>query len=111
MPNEIASVRSELTEFGIDRYKKTCAEYTALLTDYCMSIKPGMTEIEIANGLLYTGVSRHIRFPVLMVGSDERISSYRHPVATNKKVRNYVLFATVVEREGICANITRSVRL
>jgi Xaa-Pro dipeptidase len=107
--NEIASVRAELTEFEIDRYKKTCAEYTALLTDYCMKIKPGMTEIEIANGLLYAGSTRHIRFPALMVGSDERISLYRHPAATNKKVKNYVLFATVMEREGICANVSRSV--
>jgi Xaa-Pro dipeptidase len=109
IPGEIASVRAELTEFEIDRYKKTCTEYTALLTDYCLSIKPGMTEIEIANGLLFAGAGRHIRFPALMVGSDERISLYRHPVATNKKVKNYVLFATVMEREGICANVSRSV--
>ncbi len=109
IPNEIASIRAELTEFEIGRYKKTCAEYTALLTDYCLSIKPGMTEIEIANGLLYAGANSHIRFAALMVGSDERISLYRHPTATNKKVKNYVLFATVVEREGVCANVSRSV--
>src|SRR4030066_72329 len=69
----------------------------------------GMTEIEVANGLLCAGAIRGIRFPALMVGSDERISLYRHPAATNKKVKNYVLLATVVEREGICANVTRSV--
>ena len=109
MPGEISTLRAELTEYELGRYKKTCEEYTALLTDYCRSIKPGMTEIEIANGLLCAGVKRHIRFPVLMVGSDERISLYRHPAATNKKVKNYVLFATVVEREGICANVSRSV--
>lgn len=109
IPGEIASVRAELTEPEIGRYKNTCAEYTALLTDYCLRIKPGMTEIEVANGLLCAGASRGIRFPALMVGSDERISLYRHPAATNKKVKNYVLFATVVEREGICANVSRSV--
>jgi Xaa-Pro dipeptidase len=109
IPGEISSIRAELTEFEIIRYKKTCAEYTALLTDYCLSIKPGTTEIEIANGLLCAGSDRHIRFPALMVGSDERISLYRHPAATDKKVKKYVLFATVVEREGICANVSRSV--
>ena len=109
IPDEIASIRAELTEYEIGRYKKTCAEYTALLTDYCLKIKPGMTEIEIANGLLCAGLDRYIKFPALMVGSDERISLYRHPAATDKKVKKYVLFATVVEREGICANISRSV--
>jgi Xaa-Pro dipeptidase len=109
IPGEISSIRAELTEFEIIRYKKTCAEYTALLTDYCLSIKPGMTEIEIANGLLCAGADRHIRFPALMVGSDERISLYRHPAATDKKAEKYVLFATVIEREGICANVSRSV--
>jgi len=109
IPDGIAAARAELTEFEIDRYKKTCEEYSALLTDYSLSIKPGMTEIEIANGLLYAGANRHIRFPALMVGSDERISLYRHPAATNKKVKNYILLATVVEREGICANVSRSV--
>jgi Xaa-Pro dipeptidase len=109
MPSEISALRTELTEFELDRYKKTCEEYTALLTDYCKSIKPGMTEIEIAGGLLCAGTKKQLKFPVLMVGSDERISSYRHPAATNKKVKNYVLIATVVEREGICANVSRSV--
>ncbi len=109
IPGEIASIRAELTEFEIGRYKKTCAEYTALLTDYCLGIKPGMTEIEIANGLLCAGIIRGIRFSALMVGSDERVSLYRHPAATDKKVRDYVLFATVIEREGVCANVSRSV--
>ncbi len=109
MPGEIAAVRSELTEFEIDRYRKTCSEYTSLLTEYCRSIKQGMTEIEIANGLSFAGAKSKMKLPVLMVGSDERISSYRHPAATNKKVKDYVLFATVVEREGICANVSRSI--
>ncbi len=109
IPGEIAALRSELTESETERYKKTCNEYTKLLTGYCKSLKPGMSEMDIASGLLFEGAKRQMRFPVLMVGSDERISLYRHPTSTLKKVKNYVLFATVVEREGICANVTRSI--
>lgn len=107
--NEIAEIRTVLTKFELDRYKKMCSEYTGILTEYCRMLKPGQSEIEIAAGLAFDCLRSGIRLPVLMVGSDERIFKYRHPCATQKKVDKYILIATVAEREGICANISRSV--
>jgi Xaa-Pro dipeptidase len=105
---EISLVRTVLTDYEIDRYKKMCQEYKTILTDYCLGLKPGITEIDAAAGLAYECGKKGIRLPVLMVGSDDRIFAYRHPCATGKKIEKYVLFATVAEREGICANVTRS---
>ena len=82
MGPEISQMRSIMTEEEIARYKIMCQEYTRLFTDYCNSLKPGITEIEVAAGLAYESGKKGIRLPVLMVGSDERIFSYRHPCAT-----------------------------
>ena len=109
LSDKLASTRAVLTEPELKRYKALCREYTKILTGYCKTLKPGLTEKEIAAGLAFEGNKLGMRFPVLMVGSDERISSYRHPCATFKKVSKYVLFATVIEREGICANVSRSI--
>ena len=109
MGTDISLVRTVLTDHEIDRYKKMCQEYKAILTDYCLGLKPGISEIETAAGLAYACGKSGIRLPVLMVGSDDRVFAYRHPCATDKRIEKYVLFATVAEREGICANVTRSI--
>lgn len=109
LSGDIAASRCLLTSPEIERYKIMCKQYSEMFTRYCRSLRPGLSEREIAAGLCYEGNKLGMRFPVLMVGSDERISAYRHPTATDKKVNDYVLFATVVEREGVCANVTRSI--
>ena len=106
---EISGIRALLTEMEIRRYRKMCSEYTTILTEYCSQLKPGISEKEVAAGLLSKCAAAGIRLHVLMVGSDERISLFRHPCATDKKIVKYVLIATVAEREGICANVSRSI--
>lgn len=109
MHTEISEIRAMLTEPEIKRYEKMCLEYRSILTDYCKCLKPNQTEKEVAAGLIAECAEKNIRLNVLMVGSDERISLYRHPCATDKKIKKYVLIATVAEREGICANVSRSI--
>lgn len=109
MDAEITAIRSELTQFEIDRFKQLYQDYNSVLMEYCFNLKPGITEIEAAAELEYRCRSNNMNLPVLMIGGDERIFSYRHPCTTTKKINNYILIATVAEREGLCANITRSV--
>jgi len=106
---DLTKLRVSLTDFEVRRVKELCKDYTELLTDFCFTFKPGLTETDIAADLHYKCAKRNI-FPwVLMVGSDERVFKYRHPAATNKKVKKYVLIATVVERDGLNVSISRSV--
>ncbi len=106
---DLKRLRVSLSDFEVGRVKDLCKEYTQLLTDFCLNLKPGVTETELAAALHYCCEKKNI-FPfVLMVGSDERIFKYRHPIATNKKVEKYVLIATAVEREGINVSLSRSV--
>ncbi len=104
----LMALRIELTEHEMDKAEKFCKQYSALLTDYCMALKPGITEISLANDFTCLCLKSGIRLPVALVGSDERIFKYRHPVATGKKIDSYVLFATVAEKDGINISVSRS---
>ena len=84
-------------------------EYSKLLTRFCLDLKPGQTEKEIANKFKYECGKKGINLIISMVGSDQRIFKYRHPIPTDKKVKNYVMLATGVEREGIIVTLTRSI--
>ncbi|MCL6087230.1 MAG: aminopeptidase P family protein [Actinobacteria bacterium] len=106
---DLAYIRKNMTSFEVERYKKFCSDYAKTITNYCLGLRKKLTEIELAAGLNYECYKRGIRMPVLMIGSDERIFSFKHPCSTNKKIDKYVLIATVGEREGICANVTRCV--
>jgi Xaa-Pro aminopeptidase len=106
---DLKQMRISLSDFEVGRVKELCKEYTRLLTDFCLNLKPGVAENDLAADLQYACVKSNIDPFVLMVGSDERINKYRHPVATDKKVQKYVLIATCVERDGINVTLSRSV--
>lgn len=107
--DDLAEIRINLTEPEIKRYMKFCMQYANILTDYFTSLKKGISERELAAGLNYECAKNGIRMPVLMVGSDERVFSFKHPCTTDKIIDKYVLVATVGEKDGICANVTRCV--
>ena len=106
---DLAETRIDLSEPEIERYTELCSEYAKIITDYFLGLKKGLTERELAAGLNYECFKKGIRMPVLMVGSDERVFSYRHPCTTDKKIDKYVLVATVGEKYGINANVTRCI--
>lgn len=105
----LMTLRIDLTEQDVKNAKNFCRLYSMLLTDFCLSLKPNITEKKLANDFIYSCSAHDIRLPVALVGSDERIFKYRHPVATDKKIDKYILFATVAEKDGINISITRSV--
>ena len=106
---DLAEIRINLSEYEIERYLKFTSEYAKTITDYFLGLKAGLTERELAAGLNYECFKKGIRMPVLMVGSDERVFNFRHPCTTDKKIDKYVLVATVGEKNGICANVTRCI--
>lgn len=107
--SEITDIRRNLTNFEIQRYISFCKDFSRMITNYCLNLKKDQTENEIAAGLRYECFKNGIRMPVLLVGSDERIFKFRHPCFTNKKTDKYILIATCAERDGIHANVSRSI--
>jgi Xaa-Pro dipeptidase len=98
-----------LTKHEISRYKDIGSDVDEILYQVALKIQPGMTEVAIEAELSYEYAKRNMLPKVLLVGSDERIERYRHPVASLKKVDKTVLVHVAAERNGLHANITRMI--
>jgi len=106
---DLTKLRVDLTDCEVKKIKEFSEDYSEILTDFCLKLKPGVTEKEIADNLEYLFKDHNVNFPVLMVGSDDRIYKFRHPIATDKKVEKYLLIATVAEKFGLHVSVSRSI--
>jgi antitoxin VapB len=109
LSREIAAIRSRLTPEEGGRYRelgKICAES---MREAIISLKPGMTEYEIAGALAQAVESRGVQVIVNLVATDERIFSYRHPLPTSKKLRNYAMLVLCGRKWGLICSLTRLV--
>jgi len=106
---EIASIRSQLTLEEGKRYRelgRLCAQGMQLAIE---SVKPGMSEFEIAGALAQSVESRGVQVVVNLVATDERIFSYRHPLPTSKRLRNYAMLVLCGRKWGLICSVTRFV--
>ncbi|MCK6259160.1 aminopeptidase P family N-terminal domain-containing protein [Fictibacillus sp. KIGAM418] len=109
MTEALKSVRSILDESEAGRYRKLCQDAAGSLESVCRTMEPGQTEHEIAGMVAKQAISKGIRLQVMLVATDERIFSYRHPIPTSKKLNKHALLVICGEREGLVANLTRVV--
>jgi antitoxin VapB len=105
----IARVRALLTQPEIDRYCALGADAGRVVGDVCHSLVPGQTEREIARSIVHAIAGVKARAMVTLVGSDDRIRRYRHPVATDAPWRDVVLVAVGAERDGLIVSLSRMV--
>jgi len=101
--------RFVLTPDEIDRYKWIGRKTGECLSLAAREIEPGMTEHEIAAVL-----DKHIRSNGLIPGltliaADERISRYRHPIPTDKRLEHVVMLVTGARKWGLVLSATRMV--
>lgn len=105
----IARARALLTEPEIDRYRALGADAGRVVGDVCRALVRGQTEREIAQSVVHAITGVKARAIVTLVGSDERIRRYRHPVATDAAWRDVVLLAVGAERDGLIVSLSRIV--
>jgi antitoxin VapB len=111
MPFEpvIARTRALLTEAEVDRYRVFGREAGRVVGNVCRALTPGDDEREIARAVADALGGIRARGVVILVGSDERLRRYRHPVPTGTRWRHVVLVATCAERDGQVVALSRIV--
>jgi len=108
-PKAVQSIHYPLTDMEIQKLRRLGAATDRILRCVADEIKPGMRELEVA-GMLSSEYTRSgFSCEVLLVGSDERVSKYRHPIPTDKKIKKHVLLHPAVCGWGLHANVTRQV--
>ena len=105
--NLIARCRYELTGEEIERYRKLGKDAGAAIGKLIENIKPGETEIEIARKTKDALAADNINSVVTLVGADERIEKFRHPLPTLNAWKKVLLIALCAKREGLIANLSR----
>ncbi len=105
--NLIAHCRYELTAGEIERFRKLGKDAGEALAKIFEIIKPGDAETVIArkvkNALGFFGIES----VVTLVGADERIARFRHPVPTANTWKKVLLIAVCARRHGLIASLSR----
>ncbi len=109
LPQDFDEIRLSLQETEITRYRDIAKQASECMLNTCNEILPGMTEFEIAAVMANNEIRYGFEPSARLVGSDERIMKYRHPIPTNKKVTESVLLVLLGQKKGLYVNFSRIV--
>lgn len=108
---QIDELRRTLDPDAIDRLREIGSDVTAVLAEAAEGVGPGVSESEVAGVIEAACRRRDLWAPVLLVGADERVERFRHPLPTDVRIRHRALLAISAERGGLFANHTVIVEL
>ncbi len=106
---EIARLRAMLSAEEIERLRVVCRAASEAMDAAIMTVRPGLTELQVAGILARNVISRGLEPVVHLVGTDERIYKYRHPLPTEKRLEKYAMLALSARKHGLIASLTRLV--
>lgn len=107
MSQEVAELRYILTDTEVANYKELGKDCGEAIGKVCKSMKPGLSEFEIAGMMASELYGRSITPIVLLIAVDDRIERYRHPLPTNKRVNKYGMIVICGRKYGLVASVTR----
>lgn len=104
----LLAIRSRLVPLEHQRMRWLARLLDARMTETLRTLDAGMTEDDVAAGVV-AGLARSgVRVPVLLVAADERIDRYRHPLSQGRPVERRLMLVAVAERWGLHVASTRS---
>lgn len=109
--DELQQLRCLLNTGEQARYRKLGQDAAEAIEEAARVVRPGDTEFEIAARLSLACRIRGGTAVVNLVGTDERIARYRHPVPTAKKLEKYALLVLCMRRGGLVVAASRLVHI
>jgi len=98
LQHEIVDLHYPLTDLELARYRWIGAQCHTILTDIAHNLQPGISERDVSAQVLYRYAQVGMNIDVLIVGFDERVSRYRHPLATDNPLQRYALLHPAARR-------------
>jgi Xaa-Pro aminopeptidase len=106
---EISRLRFQLTPQEVERYRVVGLHTGQALERAARAVRPGMSEVQIAGLMAAESLDAGITPIMLLVGTDERIYRFRHPIPTQKRLERYTMLAICGRRWGLVTSATRFV--
>ncbi len=107
--DKIKPLHYSLTHNEICRYQYLGDHMSKALEGYLATVKPGMTEYEIAGGVANVLWPEKIDQVLFLVATDERIPKHRHAVPTSKKLEKSLMVSCNGRYKGLITTTTRMV--
>ncbi|KAG7378735.1 hypothetical protein PHYBOEH_000244 [Phytophthora boehmeriae] len=109
LAGRIAVMRSTLTPYEMEVFRHLGKDCGEIIGEVARTVRPTMTEWEIAAQLSAKMWERGITPVVMLVAADERVDNIRHPLPTKKRVKNKAMLVICGQRAGLIASTTRLV--
>ena len=109
VPGDFSNLRYTMLPQEIERYQQLGLEAAQAVEAACGDAEPGRTEREVAASLAFHCHKLGILPVVNLVGSDHRISNFRHPLPTNKLIERSLMVVLTGRRHGLHVSLTRLV--
>jgi Xaa-Pro aminopeptidase len=106
---ELNRLRYSLTPLEVERYRALGRDSARVMADVCRAIEPGQSEWDVTGALSQGLWAQQIVPAVVLVAADERISQFRHPIPTSRKVGKCVMVVMCGRRHGLILSTTRLV--
>ncbi len=109
LEHDLAVIRLALSSAEQDELRALGADAAAAVENALRRWRPGALDTDVAADIV-----KHIEAvggdaPVVLVGADERVSRFRHPVALGSETKSLVMAVLVARRHGLHVALTRYV--
>jgi Xaa-Pro dipeptidase len=106
---EVARLRYSLTPEEQDRYRWLGERVSSGLEKTLMETRSGEKESEVVGRLCNEIWKDRIDPVTLMSAADDRISQFRHPIPTERKIQKYLMVSVNARKWGLIVSLTRFV--
>jgi Xaa-Pro dipeptidase len=106
---DVAKLRYSLTPEEQERYRWLGEKVSLALEKTLMKTKKGETESEVVGRLCNELWKDRIDPITLMSAADDRVSRFRHPIPTEKKIKKYLMVSVNARKWGLIVSLTRFV--
>lgn len=103
----IRPLRLQFTENEIARYMYLGDKLSQAMEGYLATLKPGITEFELAGGISEAIWPHGIEQVMHLVSFDERANLYRHALPTHKKLEHNVIVSINGRYKGLIVTTSR----
>lgn len=107
----LSKLRIVLSDYEMDSFRSLGADCGEVIGEVARAVRPGVSEWEVAGELSGKLLARGITPVVLLVAADERADAIRHPLPTQKRVKNKLMLVLCGRRHGLVLSATRMVYL
>jgi Xaa-Pro aminopeptidase len=109
LTEEIARLRYSLTPEEQDRYQWLGEKVSQALERTLIESKKGEKESEVVGRLCNEIWKDRIDPITLMAAADDRVSRFRHPIPTERRIEKYLMVSVNARKWGLIVSLTRFV--